>query len=248
MGGRWRLGPFELSAEHRPFELRFGWQASQDPLQSSIHIECPTGELNHQKDSALVRFSLENDHAKLLMEPRLADRPVVVRPSIPFWVMGRETVSLYLSTPLWVQVSVDGFHKPLLDVPSIALSDTWFGSSTRRGELCYASRTQARLDPDRLPNHPMRATTRLVIHNRLPSALLVERVKIPTTYLSLYLGTEGRLWTQAVHVERTQTEGAASIRLEKPANVKDSGAKRLAPPRKLEESTLLKRALDALIG
>ena len=247
-GGRWRLGALTLTTEHRPFEVRFGWRASSKPQDAEVNFECPVAVPTQLEDGECLRVGLEKDEAELTLEPRLADRAVVARPSVPLTVLSRQTVNLYLTTPLWVQVTLKGHELPILDIPSIRMSDTWFGPSPREGEICYASRTQARLDQDRLTTHPLRATTRLVIHNNLKTPLLIERVKLPTAFLSLYLSDEGRLWTQAVHLDRHNEDEPASIRLDTPKVIKNSGAQRIAPPRQVEDANLFRRALGALIG
>ena len=248
MGAHWQLGPLDLIAEHRAHELRFSSRVGKDPRNVRIEINCPMDNVAHTDESTLVRFALANPQTRLILEPRLADRAVIVRPADPFWVTGNQTVNLYLNTPIWVLVRAQGIDAPLLDLPSIGLSDSWFGSTRQAGEVCYASRTQARLDPDKLHSHPMRATTRLVIHNKLPDPLLVERVKLPTRYLALFETDQGHLWTQAVHVKRTQRNEGVTLRLEKPKALQETGVSQLSGPREKEESTFLKRALDALIG
>ena len=53
---------------------------------------------------------------------------------------------IYVSTPLWVRVDVHDPPQFLQEIPVIRPSDTWFGPSTREGELGYAGRTHGRLN------------------------------------------------------------------------------------------------------
>ena len=74
MGAHWQLGPLDLVAEHRPHELRFSSRVGKDPRNVHIEINCPLDRVEHTDESTLVRFALANPHARLSVEPRLADR------------------------------------------------------------------------------------------------------------------------------------------------------------------------------
>jgi hypothetical protein len=153
-------------------------------------------------DATVFRYGFQDPPDVVRLKPCLADRPVVVNPESPLLVPPNEDLVLYLSTPLWVIVTIGSSSAVLLDHPTDRPTDTWFGSTTTTGELCYASRTAARLTFDNLPVRPHRAVTIASISNRAASPLAVEKLRIPAPQMSVY-GTEGgRLWTETVTFER----------------------------------------------
>ncbi len=149
--------------------------------------------------------------------PSLADRTVVCRPISPITIAPSASVVIYLSTPIWLTLNLCSDNKTLLkEVASQQLSDTWFGSSTREGEFCYASQTNGRLDIDKLNPRTQRAITPLLIENRANSDLNFERVALPVPSLSLYAEETGQLWTQNVSLIREDDGDFAKLKLGEP--------------------------------
>jgi len=145
---------------------------------------------------------------------RLADRTVVCRPKSPITIVPGASVVIYLSTPIWLTIStIDKTQTILKDVATQRLSDTWFGASTREGELCYASQTIGRLDIDKLPFREQRAVTPLLIENNADNDLVFERVALPVPSLSLYTTPSGQLWTQNVTLTRENDGDFAKLKL-----------------------------------
>jgi hypothetical protein len=245
--GQWTLGPLRLVGERRPFEWRMSSSAQRDPTLSEICFSKTDSPEPHGSSTDIFRYALDGEEGSLLLEPLLPDRPIDARPSMPFSVLGGHTVNLFVSTPLWVRVKLPN-GSVLLDLPSLPLSETWFGETTRSGELCYASRTDARLDPDRLAHHPVRALTRICISNPLPDPVTVERVKIPASHLGLFIDKQDHLWTQAVYVERVGTNLPSKIWFETPTLRISDSVERVSPSRVAGGRGLLERAVHALIG
>lgn len=141
----------------------------------------------------------------LELMPVQPDRPVVSRPAAPLYVPAGDAVTLYLETPVWLCLRLPegarGRARELLEVPSVRLSDTWFGPSKRSGELAYASRLVAGIDPA-APLAPHVARSVLNYRNRTRTQLAVERIAVPAPALGIYAGTDGRLWSEALTVEQ----------------------------------------------
>jgi hypothetical protein len=102
----------------------------------------------------------QQPEARCACRPMLADRPVVVRARQSVFIPPGEEAMLYLSTPVWVSIDLGEPARALREIPVLRLSDTWFGPSTREGELCYAARTHARNHLDQVPRRPHRASHR----------------------------------------------------------------------------------------
>jgi hypothetical protein len=189
---------------------------------------------------------MERSESALRLLPRLPDRPVVSRPDTPFYVLAGEEIRLFVSSPVWVHV-LSG-ERELLEIPIYRPSDTWFGPSTREGEVCYASWTSGRTELAELPRRPHRAVATVRVENHTEKSVLVERLNIPVPYLALYAAADGSLWTQGVTLRMVEDGATAEIHIAKEGPPEAPGATRLADPREDADRNLLVRALSALIG
>jgi hypothetical protein len=186
--------------------------------------------------------------ASLRVIPALADRSIVTRPKIPLRLLGGEQTRIYVSTPLWFKALTLPGDLCLLDVPFWRPSDSWFGPSTREGEMCYAKYTEARLHTELLVQRPHRAITPILIHNKQQEALLIERLNVPVPLLSLYQDTQHRLWTNTIKVTREADDDLTELLLEKQAPAEADGANLVAGPRIITDRHRLIRSLGSLFA
>lgn len=182
----WHLGALRSWILRDANEWRVAWEAGRNPLYDANTCEGPTAaneaafSWNEPPDSyTLARYSMHPTEATLHVQPALADRGLVVRPEHPISIPPNEAVTLFVSTPLWMRVMVHEREQQLLEMPTVRLSDTWFGASTRAGELCYATRTTGQLHLENVPRRPHRAITPIRIRNQGHDTLLLERVQMP---------------------------------------------------------------------
>lgn len=240
----WRLGPFDLCVWRRAQEWRLAWARSTDPLRDACGHE--SGVWAPEAYQGSVRVVTGTTGSTLALRPASADRDLVVRPDPAVHLPPGCSASLYVSAPLWVHV-LDGTAL-LADLPSVLPSDTWFGTSTREGELCYASRTSARLTLSELPRRPARSTTRVDLHNHGEDALVVDRIKVPVRHLALHVDDKGGLWTPTLDMTRGRSEARSSVEIGKPPIGPDGPWPQLAPPREEGVPSMLFRAFDALLS
>lgn len=203
---RWRIGPLTLWVRRLAQEWQLSHRRDDDAEQDSTEIAAPESDWDAAARAELERFVFRRTGAALELTPALADRPVVTRPVVPFYLGGGEEVTVYVSSPLWLRVAAG--EVVMRELAIQRPSDTWVGPSTREGELCYASRTHCRLEADELPRRSYRAVTPLLIRNRDRRPLLIERLSLPVAYLSLFATAQGELWTQTVTIKREQGTGA----------------------------------------
>lgn len=225
---QWRIGPLTLRLERSGRELRVGSRRGNDPLDESLSFESPAPEQDEQEDVELRRFALRRGR-KFHLRPRTPDRPLVVKPAAPFGLPSKEEVTLYVSSAVWVELRVDS-GLPLMAEPTFRASDTWFGATTREGELCYASKTSAHLDLETLPLRPHRAVTAVRIHNLSSELLWLERLKIPLTNLSVFASDEARLWTETLELEHRRPGSPAEATVRKQPPSEAGRTRRLAEP------------------
>ena len=243
----WQLGPKTLWITRGDNEWRVASAEGDDRLDDRLviaeRVEEPAGD-----DLDVRRFATGSGSRSLRLEPALPDLDVVVKTTQPFSVPPEEETTLYVSVPLWIRVYLDGREVALVDTPIFRPSDTWFGPNTMTGELCYALQTSARLDPEQLPHRPHRAISAVRIQNKAPSVLLIEKLKVPVPYLSLFASSQGHLWTEALTLKRKQDADGIEVRLDdKPRVV--VATERIAPPRKkLSKGFLLDAFGDLFVG
>lgn len=256
--GRWTMGPTTLWVFRTAQEWRVLYRAEGDPLRGDSEVVVPIDdeawravEAEADGDASIKRqrHSFRSTQRRLSLHPLTADRPVVVRPEHPLSVPAGEAVTLYVSTPLWIRIETD--TTPLQDVPSHRPSDTWFGPSTREGELCYASRTAGRVRLANLPLRMHRAVTPLHVRNRADEPLPLERVQVPTQYLALYRTNDDLLWTERLTVDRARSDAGAEVHIESGPPDDVAGATRVQEPREnLKKGLVVNtfRAIEALFG
>jgi len=242
----WQIGPLCLWATR----LEEEWQLATETIGEGLATEMVAAAAPVSPPgpgAAMARFGFRDAPSSLRLLPAPADRPVVVKAASPFFVPAGEEVSLFVSSALWLQVRVGGSTDLLHETPLFRPSDTWFGPSTLEGELCYAAKTAARFNLERIPRRPHRAATVVRIRNRADTQLGLERLKIPLPLLSLYGTEDGQLWTESVTLERDEEGENATVKLGKGAPRSAGVAKRLAGPRARAEKGLLTRAFGGLL-
>lgn len=256
-GGEWQIGPSTLWIYRSKQDWRIVHRPSTDPVtadpmaqRSALRVPLPEDEMadvlsSEDEDLQTSRFSVRDTSEAISLQPVLADRPVVSRPEHPLSVLPDEAVTLYLSTPLWIRIELEDTERELQEMPSHRMSDTWFGSSTRDGELCYATRTAGRLRLDELPLRLHRALTPLHVQNTSTTPLALERVQLPAPHLALYETPDHVLWTQSVTMTHAYGTEGASIHIDRGPPSEVSEATRIQPPREPDRKGLFTTTFSA---
>jgi hypothetical protein len=247
--GCWRIGPVTLWIERQEQEWRIAHKASDDHLDPTVQVTLPDEAQDLMALDKVTRFGVSGTDETVTLTPLLADRPIISRPEKPFVVLPEDETTVYISTPLWVEVAVGDSAQSLLEIPATRPSDTWFGPNTMEGELCYAGRTAMRLHLDQLPLRPHRATTAVLIRNRGSEPLTIEKLDLPVMHLSLYQGPDFELWTENVTFERPADEPVIKLRLrDTVGRAAWEGAERLRGPRHELTDRMSVRKLTSLFG
>ncbi len=246
--GRWRLGPMDLHIRHIRQEWHIAYESVGDPLDNTLDVTTHDQPSPSSGDLVFSRFTFRETTGDLRLSPSLPDRAVVIRPEAPLYVPSEEEVTLYVSLPLWVRIEAGNPAKYLQEVPIYRPSDTWFGRSTREGELCYASRTNGRLNVADIPFLPHRAVCPILIRNAAKDPLFVERLNVAAPHLSLYVTPEGYFWTQGLVLEREADGERVQARFEKTAPEEAVDAVSVCGPRTAPGSNFFKRTLDTIFA
>jgi hypothetical protein len=243
----WEIGPLTMFV-HR---LEKEWNVSYKRNDGNGD----TTSWQYHPDAALPsngfetkRYVFAGTDETLHITPLLADRSVVIRPETPLHVPAGQETTLFVSTPLWLQLKV---HEPAVKLLGIAItrpSDTWFGPSTMEGELCYASSTLGRLSLVDFPHLPHRAITPVIIRNNSDEMFQLEQLNLPVSYLSLYSSLEQCLWTESVTMVREPDISAASLQIGENAPEQAVNAVLISEPRKKTESRSFISKISDLFG
>lgn len=194
------------------------------------------------------RFVHDDSKHRVMITPVLADRPVVFRPRQPVFLLSGQEITLYLSTPVHLRIQVGDPPVLLRELHVLRQSDTWFGPSTREGELCYSARTHARHSLAEVPRRAHRAITPLKIRNQAPAPLPLEKISLPVPMLSLYGTADGGLWTQRVVLVREDVSDLATVRVDSALPDAGQPLTRISPPRREPGRGGVVRAFSLLFG
>lgn len=242
----WQIGPFTLRAEFCQHEWIIQYERGADALATHCEIKFPfvTEHLTAEVKNT-YRFGFAHSNGRLTLSPRLADRPVVVRPISPIYILPHTHVTIFLSTALWINIALSD---PEITIHTTALfrpSDTWFGQLFGDGELCYASQTFGRMRLKDMDIRPHRAITALHIENLNSEPLYLERIKLPVEFLSLYASEDNSLWTNSVQLVSLRNEKMASIKIDRdpPAHAHNP---KLVHKSEAKSDNIILRALNSI--
>ncbi len=236
--GFWQIGPSSFSIHRLEQEWRIVYSEGTDLFGNELVVNVPLPSDEDDTATSLRRYMFQKTYSNLTLTPVLVDRPVVVRPITPFSIREGQEVTLYVTTPLWIKVEVEGATLPLREIPTLRLSDTWFGNDTLSGELCYASQLAGRLSFREVHKLPYRVISPLRVRNRSSKPLLIERVKLPLKYLSIYDSKDHFLWTQTVVL--THEQDRTKLNLNRTPLDAEIGEKVSGPRQKLKDNLVVR--------
>ncbi|HUF74780.1 MAG TPA: DUF432 domain-containing protein [Longimicrobiales bacterium] len=191
------------------------------------------------------RWSAAPD-TKVAVRAAMPDRLLVVSHEHSYHLPPKREAKVYVRIPLFVQVALEarGSEQVLIDLPSVVLSHTWWGSFAE-GELGYWLTTKARAaltDDLFLPHF---GVCPLHLENESGGALPVQRFALQVAHLSLFC--DGRkTWTDEVRVRYEGSMEGSEIRFGEEPPEEADGAELLAGPRVPAARGLHVRTVDRL--
>jgi len=237
------FGPIELwvKRSHQDWYVATSRPSEESPAR-------PLGPLPKGRDLSSLdwkRWVSVEEALSIRFIPALPDRSVVFRPQFPINVPQNQNLVFFINVPLWIRVRAgDSDGLDLWEVPSIVLSNTWFGDPTI-GELCYDLKTHVMRNLEEVPNLPYTATCPININNQASTDLDFQRLCIRVEHLHVYQGKE-RLWTNQVEVVFKGEDLNSQINIQKYAPNYEQTSERLCAARQPVDKSLLKRSFYAL--
>ncbi len=236
---RYAIGPLTVYLQRRSDEW---WLASEVAAESEELYRVESSELDAiPQGLKYSRFVFKKSPGSFCLKPRLLDRPVVVKTNQAVHIPPGEDITFYISSPVSVGLELGEGGAILLEMASQRLSDTWFGPSTRVGELCYATKTQARNNKQDIPRRPHRAVTPVIIHNHAAELLTMDKLSIPVPFLAVYGLPDGNLWTDPLTLEHHSGHSMAKLKIgDKPPPGANTGNRLAEAREKLAKGGLVR--------
>lgn len=236
----WRIGPLSLLVLRSAGEWRLVYETQASSVDPSLIVNASILEGSPSDEATVRRIGFEEPPDSAELVPALPDRSLVVAMEEPLLLPPSERTTIYINIFVWMRVLAGPGGTVVLDTPLFRPSDTWFGPSTRVGELAYSSRSKARTELESLSALPHCAISAVHVVNQGASNLSLEQLRLPTQNLSLFETPQGRLWTERVTLVREADGEMAAVKIdEKPP---EAEARLLAKARQKADRRLLIRA------
>ncbi len=179
---------------------------------------------------AWARWATTTEEDSLEILPSFPDRPLVLRPDDSFRLLPGAEARIYVRVPVWVRIRVGGkTGSTIMEVPSVTLSDTWWGDP-QSGELGYWLHVVARRStpPEIFQQDRIICPVELV--NRSREELPVEKILLRCEHLSIFQGTD-TLWSDETRVSYRGEEIGSELEVTGRTPREAPRAPRLSPPR-----------------
>lgn len=215
-------------------------------LHSDLVIERDV-KIHGDVDKSL-RWSSGEQESTLRIVPAMTDRNLVVLPDPPLLIPAGRRPKFYLSLPLMYQLYIGNSKKAFYEFFIEPLTTTWFGSNTRRGELCYEIDSPLLNDPDELPVIPHRINLELRLYNRDSEHLNVDKINLPAQFLPVYRVDGLHYWTNALTITNEKLTDELSLHYGKGVPCRHEQLQLVNEARLRSEARTIMRALEAIIG
>lgn len=241
---RWRIGPLTVWVSRLAREWQVAYERTHELDNRVEVVDVAAADDEPPAGLERSRYLLEKG-STLLVGPRLADRPVVARPGMPVVVPGGLSATLFVSSPVWVELEAGDPPQRFFEAPSRRQSSTWYGEDNLEGALYYAERTRARLERqgEVLPAH---VTTAVTVNNVERQPIRIERIALPVPSMSVFSDEQGGLWTEHVVVDYLAGEDAP-VRIERTPLAVIGKTTLVSRPRQPSDGNVIMRALSAAL-
>jgi hypothetical protein len=131
-------GQLHLWIRRRKDEVWLGHRYRDGAVEGHSYLdEKPPADLEW------ARWAPKNNPDTINIMPVFPDLPMVISSEYPLKVASGSNITIYTRIPVWIRISAGRNAGTLIELPTVKLSRTWFGTPME-GELCYWSTTKAR--------------------------------------------------------------------------------------------------------
>lgn len=131
------------------------------------------------------RYAHKSTSNEVKILPVFPDLPLVVHSEFGLKVSPETKIQIFTRIPVWVSISLANNNYRLIELPTVKLSRTWFGTPVE-GELCYHATTKARRDLSHVDRKPYLVSCPIVISNKSEDELNFENFCFRVERLSIY--------------------------------------------------------------
>ena len=185
---------------------------------------------------------IADKHSTLQLSPSLPDRPIVVKPEIPFTIRTGTNLDIFVKIPLWVQLFSSSV-KPknlLYEIITTELSSTWFGDPTS-GELAYSLQSGIIQNLTEIDIAPNEAICPIQIRNESLSILHFQRLSIDVTQLNIY-ANQNLVCTNEVKVQFRGEEQNTEVQIIQSVPSVQESLKLIGNARNLPDKNLFRKS------
>lgn len=150
------------------------------------------------KECTWGRWADKSGAEEVQVLPVFPDKPLIVHSEYPLKVSRGTKIQIYSRIPVWVRISLAKNGYQLIELPTVKLSRTWFGTPVE-GELCYHATTKARRDLSHADKKPYVVSCPILIHNKSEDELDFEHFCFRVERLSMYQH-EGDFWADETQI------------------------------------------------
>lgn len=241
-------GEEPLSVELGPLRVRVRLR------EDEVWIAHAADEVPGAAEEGWLRWPMAEAPDRVHLAPVLPPRTLVAEPEVPFRLLPDTRARVFVRVPLWVRIRANGAEGPILtELPSVVLSDTWWGDLSE-GELCYWLGTTARRSVPEDVFAPHLVVCPLQLVNRAHDDLPVERIALRVGHLSVF-AQDGRFWSDETRVRYRGVDEGSRVDVsgrppsEAPGAVKVAGARHGPPPSGFRARSIARlKALPGLAG
>lgn len=200
----WSIGDLNLWCKRTKDEIQIAYsKISGDNIKET--------EINEPEENiSWSRWALKKEHPTIQLVPLLPDRPVVVKPESPFKLNKGIHARVYIRVPIWIKINLTTRESvTLFEVPTVVLSNTWFGTFFE-GELCYWISSGIRREIEADPTRPYLAICPIQLMNKSDNDLVVEKICLRVSNLSLFFDKK-QLWADETKVTYKGEQSTSQI-------------------------------------
>ncbi len=233
----WQIGNLQLHFYKEKDEFSLATEQTEEAL-SPVHT-------NNKPEEGLEwkRWIICEHFRSLQFFPVMPDRPLVVKTETPLSLLPRCHESFFISIPLWIQIVLNKKYI-LTELPTVVLSNTWFGSPFD-GILAYPVKSPAATSLSSTDIKSNNVVCPLSVQNHSSENFDFVRLCVYTDNLAIFQGAT-HLWTNnvSVHIEGIQQAARFDVSSAKPQY--ESIVKTLSKPRQHPAKGLSKKIFSDL--
>jgi hypothetical protein len=239
----WRIGPLRLWIRNNGTEWLESHLYTPEKEEEERLAVAQTAEKPPQTEwSRLICGECSN---KLRILPLLPDRPVVVGSSTVLKVLPDCSARFFVMIPLWLSLQVgEADRTTLMEIPSVVLSNTWFGGLTI-GELCYSLKTTAHMTLDGVAPPPHVLVCPVHLNNTAGTPLDFQKLCIHVEHLKVY-SNDSRLWTNEVNITYEGVNLLSSVKYSDTAPAFEENCRLVSNERVPAEKNIFRKSFSFL--